>query len=109
MADESNPLNATSFSVDTFVGQWRKTSQWRLLLLAPVIGVVVGLLSVGFIHAIDLAQQLWLGVSGEFLASGLEKQPFWRRLIGPVAGGLTVGLLLMLFFPASRVPLALPR
>ena len=104
MADDSNPLNATSFSVDTFVGQWRKTSQWRLLLLAPVIGVVVGLLSVGFIHAIDLAQQLWLGVSGEFLASGLEKQPFWRRLIGPVAGGLTVGLLLMLFFPGQPRP-----
>ena len=104
MADESNPLNATSFSVDTFVGQWRKTSQWRLLLLAPVIGVVVGLLSVGFIHAIDLAQQLWLGVSGEFLASGLEKQPFWRRVIGPVAGGLTVGLLLMLFFPGQPRP-----
>ena len=51
-------------------------------IVSTVIGVVVGLLSVGFIHAIDLAQQLWLGVSGEFLASGLKKQPFWRRLIG---------------------------
>ena len=104
MADESNPLNATSFSVDTFVGQWRKTSQWRLLLLAPLIGVVVGLLSVGFLYAIDYAQQLWLGVSGEFLVSGLKEQPLWRRLIGPVAGGLTVGLLLMYFFPSQPRP-----
>lgn len=104
MADESNPLNATSFSVDAFVGQWRKTSQWRLLLLSPVIGALVGLLAVGFIEGIFLAQKLFLGVGHEFLATGLLDQPLWRRLGGPILGGLVVGLLLWKFFPTSPRP-----
>ena len=74
-------------------------------ILALVVGGLVGLAAVVFLEAISWVQLLALGTREEMVISGLVEQPWWRRLAGPLIGGVIVGGLMTVLYPTlSRPP-----
>lgn len=78
------------------------SSRPLFFLLAAVIGMVVGLATIGLIEAIALVQYISFGRGSETefatIAEGAEP---WRVVVAPVVGGLIVGLVLYLL-PGGR-------
>ena len=70
-------------------------------LLAMVLGVLVGLASVGFRKAIDLVQQATYGVDDSTI-SLLAVAPWWLFFLVPAGAGLVVGLLIQFGLPGGR-------
>ncbi|MCR9256320.1 MAG: chloride channel protein [Alphaproteobacteria bacterium] len=61
-------------------------------VLAVLCGLLGGLSAIVFRELIELLQWVFLGFTGELVASDAARQPWWRMLLGPLAGGLLVGL-----------------
>ncbi|OIO54997.1 MAG: chloride channel protein [Alphaproteobacteria bacterium CG_4_10_14_0_2_um_filter_63_37] len=72
-----------------------RNEQVALNLLAVFIGAAVGYAAVGFRHLITLFQTLFLGSGDELLVT--EDLPWFLVILGPVGGGLAVGMLLHRF------------
>src|SRR5437667_6341205 len=70
----------------------RSPSENAFLALLPVIGVLVGLTSVGIAHLIAFVQNRFWG-SGENLLDAALANPWPLRIAIPVIGGLLVGLI----------------
>ncbi len=70
--------------------------------LALVIGLTVGLATLGFRTLIGLVQYPWLFDTSENLSSAAQKVPFWHVLLAPALGGILVGYLLDRFVPGRR-------
>lgn len=70
----------------------RTPSENALIMLIPVVGVVVGLASLGIAHLISLVQALLWG-DGHDLLGAAKDAPLWLRIAAPAAGGLVIGLL----------------
>jgi CIC family chloride channel protein len=68
----------------------RDPSETAFLLLLPVIGVVVGLVTVIAAHLIALLQHIFWGREGNLLDVALAN-PWWMRVLIPAIGGLIVG------------------
>jgi len=62
-------------------------------LLAIVCGLLSGFAAILFRELIDVFQWIFLGFTGELVASEATRQPWWRMVLGPTLGGLAVGLL----------------
>ncbi|MCG3149233.1 MAG: Voltage-gated ClC-type chloride channel ClcB [Verrucomicrobiae bacterium] len=70
----------------------RSPSENAFLFLLPVVGLTVGLASVGIAHMLAFLQnQFWGG--GEHLLDAVARAPRWMRLVVPAIGGLIVGLI----------------
>jgi chloride channel protein, CIC family len=70
----------------------RTPSENALIMLIPVVGVVVGLASLGIAHLISLVQALLWG-DGHDLLGAAKDAPLWLRIAAPASGGLVIGLL----------------
>jgi CIC family chloride channel protein len=70
----------------------RSPSENAFLALLPVVGVLVGLTSVGIAHVIAFVQNRFWG-SGENLLDAAQANPWPLRIIIPVIGGLIVGVI----------------
>lgn len=70
--------------------------------LAIVIGILAGTGAILFREAITLFQWGLLGFRGEFLASAVAAQPWWRVVLPPAVGGLAIGLFVWRFMPGGR-------
>lgn len=81
---------------------FRTTRQPTLWLLAPVIGLTVGLAAVLLRYAIGLVQWPWLGTISELVVTAAQEQPGWVIIAAPTIGGLIVGLLLTYIQPGHR-------
>ncbi|MGF1612063.1 MAG: chloride channel protein [Kiloniellales bacterium] len=79
-----------------------RNAQVILALLALVLGAAAGVASIGFRYGIDIAQQLFLGFSGERVATLAAALPWWQILLAPAVGGLVVGLLVHFGMPGRR-------
>ena len=79
-----------------------RNAQLILALLALVIGAAAGTASIGFRYAIDIAQQLFYGFSGEQVATLAAALPWWQVVLAPAVGGLVVGLLVYFGMPGRR-------
>jgi CIC family chloride channel protein len=64
--------------------------QFRLLLLAALVGIAAGLGAIAVRELISLAQDLFWGSSHDILES-VSTAPVWRILLVPALGGLLVG------------------
>ena len=74
--------------------QFVENRQPVLWLLALCVGIGAALLAILFREAIGVFQYLWIGFNGEFLYTVAKSMPAWQVFLGPVVGGLVVGLLL---------------
>ncbi len=74
----------------------------KLIVLAVIVGIVVGLVSVGFKYLTELVQHTAFGITGEKLLEGLKNMDWWMILLIPALGGLLVGLLLNYLFSESK-------
>lgn len=81
---------------DLLIKFWRLRQNQHVILygLSVVIGVVVAYGAIGFRELIDLAQITFLGFGGERIYDAAVATPWWRIMLGPVLGGLVVGLIL---------------
>ena len=73
----------------------RSPSESALILLIPVVGVTVGLSSLGIAHLIALLQDLAWGDARDLLA-GAAAASWQERILIPAIGGLVLGLLALL-------------
>ena len=78
------------------------TRQPVIWLLAPLVGLGVGVAAVLFRLAIGLVQWPWLRDMGENVTSAAAQQPWWIIISAPAAGGLVVGLMLRYLLTARR-------
>src|SRR5690554_770334 len=72
--------------------------QPRLWLLAIVLGII----GIVFRLAIGFAQWVWLGTTSEHVLTALTAFPWWWPVLGPVGGGIVVGIILFLWRPPGR-------
>ena len=63
------------------------------LLLAGGVGVIGGLVNLGFHHCTELVESLFLPKPGE-LSTLAVALPYWQRVVTPTVGGLVAGLVL---------------
>lgn len=78
------------------------TKQPLVWLMALAAGAVVACAAIIFRELIGAFQYLWTGSARENLASTLESLPWYVRFIGPVVGGLAVGICLEKLLTAKR-------
>ncbi len=80
----------------------RASKDASLLLLAALVGLGAGLISVLFYHTINLAE-LWLSHQGRLIAAawGPEPSGWWIPVVGAV-GGVIIGLIAHVFAPEIR-------
>jgi CIC family chloride channel protein len=76
--------------------------QPRLWLLAILLGAIGGALGIAFRLAIGFVQSLWLGTASEQVLTTLSTLPWWWPMIGPVGGGIVVGIILYFWRPLGR-------
>lgn len=79
-----------------------QTRQPLVWLMALAAGAFVAFGAIIFRELIGFFQFLWTGSSAENLASTLAGLPWYVRFLGPVAGGLFVGLCLEHLLTAKR-------
>jgi chloride channel protein, CIC family len=70
----------------------RTPSENTFLVLLPVVGLIVGLTSVGIAHVLAYVQRQFWG-SGPSLFEAATANPWPLKLVIPVVGGLLVGLI----------------
>ncbi len=88
---------------ERLAGHMRQERVWLVWLLAALIGVATGYAVLLFRYGIGAVQWLWLDVWEENIVA--TKASFSHPLVvflGPVAGGLVVGLLLVWLAPHRR-------
>jgi len=73
------------------------------LLLAGIVGVLGGLVNIGFYYASQIAQQLAFGTQGEWTALAAAASP-WLRLLLPLAGAFLAGCTLYWAAGVARLP-----
>ena len=79
-------------------------SKFQFWLIALLLGIVAGFVTVGFRGAISLLQRTFYGVDDpRMLHSFAEMLPWYWVLLIPVCGGLAVGLILDRFTDDGRV------
>ncbi|WP_404403135.1 chloride channel protein [Pelagibacterium halotolerans] len=76
--------------------------QPRLWALAVGLGLAGGLLGIAFRLAIGLAQSVWLGTASENVVTALAGFPWWWPAVGPLGGGIVVGVILYFWRPPGR-------
>ena len=69
----------------------RTPSENAFLFLLPVVGVVVGLTSVGVAHVLAFLQNHIWGSGTSLLEAAQSIQPRWWCIIIPLVGGIIVG------------------
>ncbi|MCD7060102.1 chloride channel protein [Pelagibacterium xiamenense] len=77
-------------------------NQPRLWALAIGLGLAGGLLGIAFRLAIGLVQSLWLGSATETVVTALAAFPWWWPVVGPLGGGIVVGIVLYFWRPPGR-------
>lgn len=77
-------------NIASFLGE-RQPTVW---LISLAVGVGSAVLAVIFREGIGFFQYLWIGFGGEFLYTVAKSMPAWQVFMGPVLGGLAVGLML---------------
>lgn len=73
--------------------------QPRLWAIAVGLGFAGGLLGIAFRLAIGLVQALWTGTASEKLVTALSALPWWWPVLGPLGGGIAVGIILFFWRP----------
>ena len=81
---------------------WRDR-QLLVWLLALVIGAGAAYLAIGFRLAIGFIQLPWLGTVSEQVYTAALELAWWQIMLGPVIGGLIVGLFLQYMTTDKRV------
>lgn len=79
----------------------RTPSENAFLFLLPLVGLAVGLASVGIAHVLAFMQRLFWG-DGQHLLDAALNQPRELRILVPVLGGLAVGLIGVLLRVQTR-------
>ncbi len=79
----------------------RTPSESTFLILLPVVGVTVGLITVGTAHIIAFIQKLFWG-SGTNIMTAADDKPWWAHLLIPIVGGLLVALIGLIFHVQTR-------
>ena len=79
----------------------RTPSEVAFLLLLPVVGVVVGLVTVFASHLIAFIQGRFWGSESSLSVAALAN-PWWLRILIPTIGGLIVGAIGWLFHVQTR-------
>ncbi|MGB7285661.1 MAG: chloride channel protein [Salaquimonas sp.] len=78
------------------------TRQPMVWLLALAAGIIVGMIAIVFREAINLVQFFWTGTNQEYMTTTLASLPWYTVFIGPVIGGLLVGICLEKFLISKR-------
>ena len=78
------------------------SKQPKVWALALLIGICVSFAAIVFRESIAAMQLLWLRDASENVASAARAMPWWAVLLGPIVGGLIVGLLLERILPQRR-------
>ncbi|MCB1463008.1 MAG: chloride channel protein [Nitratireductor sp.] len=81
---------------------WLGSHQPQMWLLALVAGLAVSAASIVFRETIGWVQLAWLGSTSERVASIARELPWYMLFLGPVGGGLLVGIILRYLLPARR-------
>jgi CIC family chloride channel protein len=71
-------------------------------LLASAAGLIVGIAAILFRETINIVQYSWTGTFSEKISEALAELPWYTVFLGPVIGGLLVGLCLEKFLNAKR-------
>ncbi len=79
-----------------------ETRQPIIWLLALAAGIVVAVAAIIFRESINGAQYFWAGTLSENLAQKLATMPWYTVFVGPVVGGLLVGLCLEKLLSGKR-------
>lgn len=79
----------------------RTPSENAFLFLLPVVGLIVGLVSVGIAHSIAFLQNHFWG-SGHYLLDAVRTNPWPVLLLVPITGGLLVGMIGTIFRVETR-------
>lgn len=79
-----------------------KSEQLVLSILALVVGALAGGGTILFRDGLLFVQSLFYGTSDEALHRHLLDLPVWQLVLGPTAGGLTVGIFIYKFLPGKR-------
>ncbi|WP_029040110.1 chloride channel protein [Cucumibacter marinus] len=74
----------------------------KLWSLAVFAGIAGGLVAIAFRTAISFVQFLWIGTGEESFGAVIATLPPWAVVAGPTAGGVVVGLILLLWRPSGR-------
>lgn len=96
------PLPSPLIRIATLVHNWLKPNITSFLgdrepavwLIGLMVGIGSAVLAILFREGIGFFQFLWIGFGGEFLYTVAKSMPAWQVFMGPVVGGLVVGLLL---------------
>ncbi|MFK7901367.1 MAG: chloride channel protein, partial [Nitratireductor sp.] len=70
--------------------------------MALFAGLMVGLATIIFRELIMVVQYLWTGTTSESILNTLSNLPWYTVFLGPVIGGLVVGIMLEKLMPAKR-------
>ncbi|MCK5445800.1 MAG: chloride channel protein, partial [Rhodospirillaceae bacterium] len=79
-----------------------KNDQLILAVLALVVGVLAGVVVIGFREGIAFFQNAFYGTSSERLYQFVQTLQWWQVLWPPVVGGLIVGILVRIGLPEER-------
>jgi chloride channel protein, CIC family len=81
---------------------WHDSRQPHFWALALFAGIAVSIAAIVFRELIGLFQLFWLGDTSEHVATVARGLPFYMILLGPMGGGLVVGLALYYLLPTRR-------
>lgn len=87
-------MNALQGWVEPNWREFRRERQPFVLILALAIGLGAGVAAILFRELIGFAQFFWLGTRSEQTLTAAAAMPWWVILLGPIGGGLVVGLML---------------
>lgn len=71
-------------------------------LLASAAGIIVAIAAILFRETINIVQYSWTGTFSEKISGALAELPWYTVFLGPVIGGLLVGLCLEKFLKGKR-------
>jgi len=84
---------------------WRSFKERKtpiIWVLAILIGALSSIVSIIFRYLINCVQFLWIGSSSEQNTEILNNSPFWILFLGPVIGGLFVGIIIQYISKIER-------
>ncbi len=84
------------------ISQYLDTKQWLIWVVALLIGLGVSVAAIILRETIGFVQYTWLRDTSENVISAASVLPWYVILIGPMVGGLIVGIFLTLFLPGGR-------
>ncbi|MEM7620760.1 MAG: chloride channel protein [Pseudomonadota bacterium] len=102
-------IRLSRFAYLSVVGRTRPNLHkfWRekhifIWFLALVVGIFAAYVAIIFRVLIGLTQDIWLGTTSERVFAAAQVLPSWMIFLGPVIGGILVGLLLQFVMPGKR-------